>query len=136
MLSDGKAPHARRYTLRLVGFMSVYAALIVADGIWFRSATPPQGALRYAAAIAPAVPVIGVIWAMGAFMVELPDEYQRLRLATALLRATGLTLGVCTAWGFLQNYAEVPTPPLYGVFILFMGAFGVLQGVSSLMDRR
>ena len=136
MLNDWKTPHARRYTLRLMGFMTVYVGLIVADGIWFRSASPPQGWLKYAAAVAPALPVFGVIWAMGAFMVELPDEYQRLRLATSLLRATGLTLAICTAWGFLQNYADAPAPPLYGVFILFMAAFALVQGVSSLLERR
>ena len=136
MPSEWKAPHAKRYTLRLVGFMTVYAVLIGIDGVWFRSGSPPQGAVKYAAAVAPALPVIGVIWAMGAFMVELPDEYQRLRLATSLLLEKWLTMAIFTAWGFLQNYAATPTFPLYFVFVLFMAAFGVIQGVTSLRERR
>ncbi|CAN5214706.1 hypothetical protein BH09PSE2_BH09PSE2_16340 [soil metagenome] len=136
MRSEWKTPAARRYTLRVMGFMTAYVLVLLAVGFWFRSVSPPQGLLKYAAAVAPALPVIGVLWAMGAFMVELTDEYQRLKLAKALLRATGITLAACTAWGFLQTYAEAASPPLYYVFILFIAAFGLVQAVSSLLERR
>jgi hypothetical protein len=135
MSSEWKTPAARRYTVRLFGFMGVYVAVMIAVSWWFRHAAP-QGPVRYAAAVAPALPILGVLWALGAYMIELPDEYQRLRLARSLLWGTGLTLGVCTVWGFLQAYAETPAPPLYFVFILFMAAFGLAQGVSTLLERR
>ena len=134
MLSDWKTPAARRYLLRLTGFMVVYIMTILAVSFWFGRGGP-HGWLRYAAAASPALPVLGVIWAMGAYMLELPDEYQRLKLATIMLWATGLTLAVCTVWGFLQNYAAVPSPPLYGVFILYMALFGLVQCVIGLRDQ-
>ena len=136
MFSDFRTPAARRYSLRFSIFMAVYVATIFGVSFWFRGDGAPQGVLRYAAAALPALPVLGVIWAVGAYMLELPDEYQRLRLATSMLWATGLTLAVCTVWGFLQNYAEVWTPPLYSVFILFMLLFGLAQCVTALRERR
>ena len=136
MFSDFKAPAAKRYTLRFSAFMAIYVLTIFGVSFWFRGQAAPQGALRYAAAALPALPVLGVIWAMGAYMLELPDEYQRLRLATGLLWATGLTLAICTVWGFLQTYAGVWTPPLYSVFILFMAVFGLTQCVAALRERR
>ena len=136
MRSDWKTPAARRYTVRVLGLMTLYVVVLLAVGSWFHGGSPPQGAVKYAAAAAPGLPVLGVIWAMGAYMTELPDEYQRLRLARAMLWATGLTLSACTVWGFLQTYAEAPSPPLYFVFILFMAAFGVVQGVGAVLERR
>ena len=135
MSPNSRTPAARRYTLRFSAFMAVYVVAIFGVSFWFRGDDAPQGALRYAAAALPALPVLGVIWAMGAYMLELTDEYQRLRLATGMLWATGLTLAVCTVWGFLQNYADVWTPPLYSVFILFMALFGLAQCVTAVRER-
>lgn len=126
-MSRWKTPASRRYLLRLGLAMGLYLIVLAVSVRAFRSAAPPVGTLKYALAVAPALPILGAIWAMGRFIVELPDEYQRLKLAVACLWATGLTLALCTVWGFLQNFAGVEGPPLYGVFIMFMIFLGVVQ---------
>ena len=135
MQAEWNTPAAKRYLLRLGGSMGLYLIVLAVTVRWFRSDTPPEGTLKYALAAAPGVPVLGAIWAMGRYIVELPDEYQRLRLAVACLWATGLTLAVCTVWGFLENFAGVVAPPLYGVFIMFMVFLGLVQGVSKTLGR-
>lgn len=135
MTSDWKTPAAKRYLLRLGVSMGLYLIVLAVAVRLFQSPAPPEGALKYAIAAAPALPVLGAIWAMGRYIVELPDEYQRLKLAVACLWATGLTLALCTIWGFLQNFAGVSGPPLYGVFMMFMIFLGMVQGVSKIAGR-
>lgn len=135
MTAEWNAPAARRYLLRLGGAMGLYVVTLAVAVKLFRSPTPPEGVLKYAVAVAPGLPILAAIWAMGRYIVELPDEYQRLRLAIACLWATGLTLGLCTVWGFLQNFAAVPGPPLYGVFIMFMIFLGLVQGFGKALGR-
>ena len=134
-MHEWKTPAARRYLLRLGAAMGLYLIVLAVAVKLFRSPTPPEGTLKYALALAPALPLLGAIWAMGRYIVELPDEYQRLRLAIACLWATGLTLGLCTAWGFLENFAGVQGPPLYGVFVIFMIFLGLVQGLGKAMGR-
>lgn len=135
MVSDWKTPAAKRYLLRLGGAMGLYLIFLAIAVRLFRSPAPPEGALKYAVALAPALPILGAIWAMGRYIVELPDEYQRLKLAVACLWATGLTMALCTGWGFLENFAGVSGPPLYSVFVMFMIFLGIVQGVSSIAGR-
>ena len=129
-----ETPAARRYTLRILGLSLAYGVVLFIAVKWFKSPDAPRGWLRYAIALTPALPVLGIIWAMGAFMVEVKDEYQRMRLAVSILWATGLTMAACTVWGFLQNFADVPGPPLYMVYVLFMGLFGLVQCAWKLFE--
>jgi hypothetical protein len=135
MTSD-KSPAGRRYAVRFRICMVAYVIVLLGVAFWFRSAAAPTGAFRYVVAAAPALPVLGVIWAMGAYMLELPDEYQRMRLATDMLWATGITVAACTVWGFLQTYADAPAAPLYLVFVLLMAVLGLVQCGRKLLERR
>jgi hypothetical protein len=65
-----------------------------------------------------------VIWAMGRYLDEEQDEFQRMKQVRSMMLAFGLTLFVCTAWGFISQYAEVWALPLYLVFPLFCGLWG------------
>ncbi|MCI3181809.1 hypothetical protein C5708_16310 [Caulobacter sp. CCUG 60055] len=114
---------AKRYLARLLPAMTLYV-LVLAGADWLFHHHPPSGWLRYALAVAPAIPVIGAIAAMGLYLVEEADEFQRTVMTQAMLLAVGFTLATTTVWGFLETYAGVAHLPGYLVFGIFAAALG------------
>lgn len=129
-----KSPATRRYLIRMTVLMSLYVVLIFAAGWTFRH-TAIAGPLAYALAIAPALPIIGVFWAIMRLLVEEPDEFIRMLLVRQCLIATGFCLTVMTIWEFLQNYDLVP-PGQGGfgaAFFWFVGlGFGAIYNRISM----
>jgi xanthosine utilization system XapX-like protein len=119
-------PAARRYLARFVPAMLAYVGMLFGS-LWVIRNLDPQGPLLWALAIAPALPIIAVIAIMGLYLVEETDEFVRATLAQAMLWGIGITLAGCTAWGFLENADVVPHMPLYLVFPMFCGSFGLAQ---------
>jgi len=112
----------KRYLRRMVVLMTLYIGLIFLAGYVFRRA-PPAAPLSYVLAVLPALPIIGVFWAVMRLLVEEPDEYMRMLHVRQCLFATGFCLTVMTIWEFLQNY-EVVAPGSNGfgtAFFWFMG---------------
>ena len=109
---------ARRYVKRFIPLMIAYSLIVVGVSTWMENGGP-SGWLRYAVAVLPALPIIGVIAAMGAFMVEQKDEYQRMLMVRQCLFAMGFTLAVTTIWGFLESYELVDHVPAWLTFIIF-----------------
>ena len=111
----------RRYLARFTPMMVAYVASVM--GVtWVFNNQPPEGVLKYALAILPALPILGVIAIMGRYLVEETDEFVRMRHAMVLLVSIGLTLSFCAAWGFLEIYAGVPAIGLFNVVWGFFGA--------------
>ena len=108
-----KSPATRRYLIRMAVLMSLYVVLIFAAGWAFRH-TAIAGVPAYALAIAPALPIIGVFWAIMRLLIEEPDEFIRMLQVRQCLIANGFCLTVMTIWEFLQNYDLVP--PGHGGF--------------------
>ena len=79
--------------------------------------------LAWPLAIAPAIPVIGVFWAVMRFIVEEKDEFIRLLIVRQCLVATGFCLTIMTVWEFLQNFELVPlgNGGFGAAFFWFMG---------------
>jgi len=128
------SPAGRRYLKRFFPLMAAYVAAIF--GVtWLFAAHPPEGPLRYALAVLPALPVIGVIWAVGAYLHEETDEYVRMRLAVTSLYATGATLAAACVWGFLEQFETVPHVPLYYAFVFYWAAFGLIQVGQKVLGR-
>ena len=108
----------RRYYGRLAGFFALYMAVLI-PLIWaFNNGYWPGRPWSYLAAAAPALPVFGVIWAILRYVIEEEDEFLRLLHLRATLGATGLTLAICTVWGFLAEFSDVPSGSLMQVFII------------------
>jgi hypothetical protein len=122
------SPAMKRHQRRVWPTLAVYAA-VLAGVMWLFQTHPPTGALKYVAAIAPAVPLLVVIWLFGRYLYEEKDEFRRWQQILALLLAVGVTLGVCIVWGFLEAFAGVAHVPLYHVATLFV----VSQSLSALI---
>ncbi len=118
-----------RYMTGLSFWMALYIAAIFFDGFYFRDRTflgEPQAPWLYLFAVMPALPIGGTIWVVLRYMEE-SDEYVRALLTRRFVLATGATLFITTAWGFLQNYAGLQQFPLYYVYMLFWISFGVVS---------
>ncbi|MDP9421614.1 MAG: hypothetical protein M3Q19_02055 [Pseudomonadota bacterium] len=102
-----RSPAIRRYAIRLIILMSLYLLSLFIAVRAFR-ADAVSGVLAYGLAILPALPIIGVFWAVIRLLVEEPDEFIRLLHVRMCLFATGFCLTIMTIWEFLQNFDLVP----------------------------
>ena len=116
-----KSPGAR-YTIGMTIWMALYVAALFGS-ITVIQSQAPTGPLLYLLAVLPALPIGGTILTFLAY-IERVDEYLRAILVKRFIIATGLTLFICTAWGFLENNAGAHHFSLYLVYPLFWGLFG------------
>ena len=124
-----KSPGAR-YTMGMTIWMVLYASALFGS-ITLIQSQAPTGPLLYILAVLPALPIGGTILTFLAY-IERVDEYLRANLVKRFIIATGLTLFICTAWGFLENNAGAHEFSLYLVYPLFWGLFG---GTSLILRK-
>lgn len=125
-MSNFQTPAARNYLRRFGLAMTTYVVVLMGS-LWFIETRSPKGPLLWLLGVAPAIPLIGVIAAMGLYLMEETDEFLRTVLVQSLLWGIGITMAFGTAWGFLENVEAVPHFPLYLIFPVFCGAFGLAQ---------
>ena len=126
-----RSPAMRRYVIRLAVLMTAYVALLFGSIHLFQQ-SHPTGVLAYALAIAPALPIVGVFWAVMRLLIEEEDEFVRMLLVRQSLIATGFCLTIVTIWEFLQNFELVP-PGNGGFGAAFFWFIGL--GVGALYNR-
>lgn len=97
----------RRYLIRIVVLVILYLGFLIAAVTAFK-AHAVSGVAAYGLAILPALPIIGVFWAVMRMLVEETDEFLRLLHVRQCLFATGFCLTIMTIWEFLQNFDLVP----------------------------
>lgn len=126
-----RSPAIRSYLIRLFVLMTIYMITLFAAITMFRAGTV-SGIAAYALAVAPALPIIGVFWAVMRLLIEEPDEFVKLLHVRQCLVATGFCLTVMTIWEFLQNFELVP-PGNFGFGAAFFWFMGL--GVGALYNK-
>src|SRR6266496_2616224 len=101
-----RTPAWKRYNWRVVWLSLLYGVTLVQAVYGFKHHLL-TGSVAYVVAAAPAIPIIGIFAAIGRYLVEEQDEYVRMLMVRQILWASGLTLSVATAWGFLDNFGLV-----------------------------
>lgn len=124
-------PSWRRYMLRFSLAMAAYVVTLLPVDYAARHDLLPAKPWLYLAALAPALPVAAVVLIVLRYLQEEEDEYQRMLNIRAYVTAAGLTLTICTGWGFLQDFAGLPTISLHHVFVLFC----ICQGFATIWTR-
>ena len=126
-----KSPAMRMYVIRIAVLMTIYLITLFGASAAFK-AHLVSGPAAYVLAILPALPIIGVFWAVMRLLVEEPDEFVKMLLVRQALVATGFCLTVTTVWEFLQNFDLVPpgNGGFGAAFFWFMGL-----GVGALYNR-
>jgi hypothetical protein len=123
-------PAQRRYNRSALLLCAAYALILFGVISFFKNSSP-TGVSAYAAAILPALPIIGVFVAMGRYLADEQDEYVRMLTVRQTLWATGFALSVATVWGFLENFDLVGHVQAYYVAVLWFGGLGL----GSCMNR-
>jgi hypothetical protein len=136
VMSRYKSPAIKAYLKRLFVMMSLYLLTLLASVSLFRGGYV-SGLWAWPLAVLPALPIIGVFWAIMRLTVEEPDEYQRMLFVRQCLIATGFCLVVMTVWQFLRNFDLVPHGDggFGATFVWFVG-LGVGAVVNGLTIRR
>ncbi len=88
----------------------------------------PAGPLLWFIAVLPALPIGGTIVVFLRY-IEQVDEYVRGVVLKRFIVTTGLTLFLCTAWGFLEDNAGLHHFSLYLVYPLFWMMFGLASAI-------
>jgi hypothetical protein len=133
MTREKWTPAFRRYQFRAAFSMAAYVITLFAVAFIMRH--PPSGPLRYVLAVVPALCIVGVIVALGRYLAEESDEYQRYLVVVRILWGTGGTLVATTVWGFLETYAEVPHLPLYMTSVIWFFCFGLAACITRWSAR-
>jgi len=131
VISCSSSPICRRYRRIAMAAWGIYCLAVFAISGWLGWEPPTSGAGLYLAAISPALPVGVALYALGRSIAEEPDEFLRMIHVKVMLISTGLTFFICTAWGFLAQYAHVWAPPLYFALIMWFGFFALATPVVN-----
>lgn len=121
----------RRYN-RAVILLSVGYVLILFGVITFFRNSSPSGLSAYAAAILPALPIVGIFAMMGRYLVEEQDEYVRMLTVRQTLWASGFALSIATIWGFLESFDLVPHIDSYYFAVIWFGGLGLGALINKL----
>lgn len=125
MTATIKNPANRRYTQRLFVLMTAYILFLLLAK-WMFKHDMAQGAFAYALAILPALPIIGVFWAVMRLLVEQTDEYLRMLMVRQCLFATGFALFVTTIREWLQNFDLIASGDAgFGVAFFWFAGLGL-----------
>ena len=119
------------YNRRMLPLAAAYVVVML-GAIVMHERLHVSGPALYLVAVLPALPLIGVVWAMGRFLIEETDEYQRALAVRKMLLATGFLLVVATIWGFLEEFGLVPHLAAYWAFIVWCIGLGVGAGWNKL----
>jgi len=129
-----RTPAAKRYIRRFIPSMIAYVAILFAATRAIET-YKPMGAALVGLSILPALPIIGVLVVIGAYLIEETDEYLKQRIVTAMMFGTGIVLSVSTMLGFLQIGGVIDHVDVFWGFPLWCAAWGVAQCLMSLRDR-
>ena len=123
---------AKRRFMRMHLILSVLYIALVLLASWFVPDDAKATPMVIFWAVLPGLVVIGWIWNMGRYLMEMSDEYLRLLEIRKILVATGLTLAVSAGWGIIELFAAVPRLPVFFVFPIWCLGLMVGQIVNRL----
>ena len=125
----------KRYNRAVLMLSIVYVVLLFTAGILIKR-QGLSGPLAYVVAILPALPIIGFFIAIGRYLVEERDEYQRLLRVRQALVATGFALSIATAWGFLESFDLAPHFDAYWIAVIWFLGLGIGSCVNVALAKR
>jgi hypothetical protein len=126
-----RSPAAKRYRRRQHIALSIYAVLLL-GAIWTRLGLHLAAPLIWVVAAVPALPLVATIAAMGLYLREETDEFERTVMVESALWATGGVLVLSSVWGFLEMLGGASHVDSW----VWFPAWCVLLGVANLLTRR
>lgn len=129
-------PAVRRYTIRLMVLMTAYVLLLVFSK-WMFKRGYGEGLLAYVLALLPALPIIGVIWAVMRLLVKQTDEYLRMLMVRQCLFATGFALVITSVREWLQNFDLISSNDGgFGATFFWFAGLGIGGLINAVLEKR
>ena len=125
----------QRYNMAVLGFSAGYAGTLIGGTAYFHNHPGASGFTAYAAAIFPALMIVGMFYAIGRYLVEEEDEYQRMLMVRQSLVASGFALSIATVWGFLEAFDLARHIDSYGIAVVWFAGLAVGRFVNTLVER-
>lgn len=113
----------KKYLVRTLAFMAGYTGINVAA--IFGAFDDIGHTAGLALGLVVAAPVAGQIWATLALMAD-SDEFMRALLAKRFIVASGLSMAIAAAWGFMESFGDAPHISAWVIYPLFWGLFGLV----------
>ena len=129
-------PAQRRYTKSVLLLSVSYALILFGTVGFFRNHGHMSDPQSYIIAAMPALPIVGIVYRIGRYLIDERDEYLRMLMVRQALIATGITLSVATVWGFIEDAGLAPHVAAYHAAVLWFFGFGVGACVNKLIERR
>ena len=126
-----KTPAWKRYNWRVIQLSLAYAVFLLGAVYGFKHHLL-SGATAYVVAALPAIPIIGIFFSMGRYLVEEQDEYVRMLMIRQALWASGFALSFATMWGFLESFDVVGHIDSYYIAVIWFGGLGVGSLINKL----
>ena len=112
-----------KYVIRTALFMGGYVAVNIAAIFGAFDDIRPPGSWAFGLIVA--APVAGHLWAFIRWMQD-SDEFRRALTAKRFVVATGITMALVSAWGFVEIYAKAPHFPLAMVLPVLWAMWGLV----------
>ena len=118
MAASEETPLARRrYNTTVIFWLVLYVGLL-GFAYWAKEIAEIGAPLMFFIAVLPALPIGFIIMALMRLIRD-SDEYFRELMMKRYLATMGVTLFLCTVYGFVEQYGGGLRPPLWVVFPLY-----------------
>lgn len=117
----------RKYAAGIGINMAIYVALVFGAALIVRNFEAPQ-CLRIILALLPVAPALLMLRSYLTYLNAM-DEFQRRLQTDALLMAAGITVFGTFAYGFLEEFANLPHVSMLWVFPIFSFTFGAAHAI-------
>jgi len=130
MFCDWKSKASKRYQISVLIEMAAYVLILLGEKTLLGHHNP-VGIELYALAALPTVPIIAVLVAVGIYLRDEKDEYQRDLMVQSLLWGTAGVLSISTFIAFLRVFGWTGSVSPFTEFI----AFWILVSVAKTFHR-
>lgn len=124
----------RRYQWTVAVVMAFYVMFVSAVTHYVR-AHAPSGWVLYLLAALPSLPIVGVVVAVGIYLRDEKDEYQRDLMVRCLLWATAVVMAVTAFFGLLRSFGWGGTVPPFTEWVLFCMVMAAAKLWYRIRDR-
>ncbi len=121
----------KRYNRRSMIAAVIYVAAMLAVA-WVRIKLSPVGVPLVLLALAPSLPLLGVLAAVVLYFREETDEFQRRLMLEGCMWASVILLGPATVWGFLEIFAHAPHVPALWAFPIWAVGLSVSRFILAM----
>ena len=134
MFCDWKSKASKRYQITVLIEMVAYVLIVFGEKAFFGHHNP-VGAELYALAALPTVPIIGVLAAVGIYLRDEKDEYQRDLMVKSMLWGTAGVLSLSTFLAFLHSFGWTGSVSPFTEFVAFWLLVAAAKAFYSVTNR-